>query len=218
MSKKILVSFAPLITIAAFAVLPAVAQAVPHWFKNAVKIPLGKKVQTITWGTATFTVPEIGVVTCKKADAENVENPASGGPGVDEMVIFVPYECANTHCPPPMEMRVESFKLPWHTELLEPVAGEILHKTTGIKLVFGCWAGPPTGPGNVSTAERGSPFFVLPPSEGELEAKWFNGTSAAHPSNDECLPGSTLVVGFPVKVECEDKMLGFLEQELITAH
>jgi hypothetical protein len=89
---------------------------------------------------------------------------------------------------------------------------------TGIELVFGCWASPPTGPGNVSTAERGKPVFVFPPSEGELVAKWENGISPAHPSEDKCLPASELVFGFPVRVPaCKDKMLGFVSQEVIGA-
>jgi hypothetical protein len=212
MHRKLLASLAPLLAIAAFAVMPAAAQAVPHWYKSGVLLKEGQRVQTITWGTVSI-ITAVGNFICKKSNAEDIENPIGGGPGVDRMVLFDLYECVAPGCP--LETRVEAFKLPWLTELTIGSGGEILHKIKGIKLVLGCWKGPPTGPGNVSTAERGIPEVLLS-AEGELTPKWTNGPSATKPSFDECGPESALLseIG-PVQITCKDKYLGFIEQELI---
>ena len=51
-------TLAPLLAIAAFAVMPAAAQAESHYFRNGVLIPEGKKVpQTISWGITLVHLP-----------------------------------------------------------------------------------------------------------------------------------------------------------------
>ena len=48
MSKKLLGALAPML--AALAVMPALAQAVPHYYKNNALAAEGEKIPTVSWG------------------------------------------------------------------------------------------------------------------------------------------------------------------------
>jgi hypothetical protein len=117
MSKKLYAAFVPLFAVAAFAVLPAVAQAQPHWyscekghkeFKDAfckegssagpfgwVRIPVGNPVNFTLEGAPTITYHILGgEFTCSDKGKGTIENPVGGGAGTDSITEFVNTECA----------------------------------------------------------------------------------------------------------------------------
>jgi len=123
MSKKLLIRLAPLFAIAAFAVVPAAAQAAvgsPHWHKGVggasgtgTLQPEGKPIPTITWGGETnlSQTSNIGEVNCKTVGAGYIENPTaspaektaketgqSGPAGVGETQQSAYYECKGADC------------------------------------------------------------------------------------------------------------------------
>ena len=108
------------------------------WLSNGKVIPEGKKAQTYSWGTLTFSSPGIeelahGTITCKKSDAGDVWN--EGGNGHDDTVLFDLYECQAPECP---DVSVTSSDLPWYSELVENAAGVVKDKSTGVHLTFKC--------------------------------------------------------------------------------
>jgi hypothetical protein len=140
MNRRLIISLAPLLATAAFAVMPAAAQAAPHhWFSNGVQIPEGEKVPTVSWGTLEFFTPP-GKVDCRTVIGGYVENPAGGGGGVDAIQAFNPYECTST-CPGALTVTAEG--LPWRTELIE-VGGVERDQIKNIALRVKCFSpGPP---------------------------------------------------------------------------
>jgi hypothetical protein len=140
MNRKLLVGLAPLLGIAAFAVMAVAAQAAPHWYLNGNLLVKNKVVKTA--GALSFSniIPGTTiVVTCKVKDVEVLENPAAGGPGVDVMKAFKLSGCGPNPCPVSSAgtqgaLKVTALKLPWATKLVEvpPIADEI----AGIELVF----------------------------------------------------------------------------------
>ncbi len=140
MKKKFFVGLVPLLSIAAFAVMPAVAQAVPHWYKQN-KLIGSAPVTVATSGNLTLTSPG-SVIKCKVNDSEEIWNPASGGPGQDLVTAFTLSKCKNktssAACPKgPIE--VLSAGLPWPSELIAgtPIRDEIKK----VRLVVRCLAG-----------------------------------------------------------------------------
>lgn len=110
MSKKLFISFAPLLAIAAFAVMPVAAQAAnpPHYFVNGTgagaRSGEGEKIPVVAWGTLTLTNTtggSGGKVTCHNVIGGFVENPgegATGAAGIGETQSFNPYECESKAC------------------------------------------------------------------------------------------------------------------------
>lgn len=121
MSKKLYAAFLPLLAVAAFAVLPAAAQAqVPHWYscqakaggtyENSVctktgagklfewvKTAEGVPVVVKTTGSPTLTLHALGAeITCKVLDYGVIENPVGGGVGIDLITEFVNSGCVST--------------------------------------------------------------------------------------------------------------------------
>jgi hypothetical protein len=132
--KKLVISLAPLLAAAAFAVTPAAAQATPHhWYSNGVLTPEGEKVPTVTWGTLAFESAG-GKVECKDVIGGYVENPLGGGAGKDATQASSAYECSST-CP--VEIQVTSEGLPWQSELAE-VSGKARDRTAGAKVRYKC--------------------------------------------------------------------------------
>jgi len=204
MSKKLYGALLSVLAVVAFATMTSSAMALPHWYSNGVKISEGtaekpNKVQVITWGTLTLENAALGKVICKVSDAGNVWNPAGGGNGLDEIVLFDLYECTSATCEG--TVTVTAALLPWLTEL---VAGPpIRDRVKGISVTVKC-----TKP------------VVEATFTGELTPEIVNGTSAAKPSFAEFGAGSGELEG-PVgigkaKISGKDKFLGFNEQELIT--
>jgi len=103
MSKKLYTAFVPLFAVAAFAVMPAVAQAQPHWYRNGTIIKAGKTVKVTTHSVLPgLDFKALGVtITCKVVtDKGTVTNPTSGGAGYDNITNFVNKECTATPASP----------------------------------------------------------------------------------------------------------------------
>jgi len=141
MRRKLLLSLAPAVAMVALAVMPAISQASPHWYKNGVIVT--KRTSVKTSGTLTFSLPAAGVepVTCTLKDAEKIENPAEGGPGIDEMTSFHLTKCGPSPCPLNTKgnrpaVTATALNTPWKTELVEvpPIADEI----KGMELEVSC--------------------------------------------------------------------------------
>jgi hypothetical protein len=140
MNKKLIMSLASLVTVAAIVVTPAIAQAEPHWYFEGNILVKKKTVKTS--GELSFAIPGTTIqIRCNVTDAERLENPTGGGAGVDLMKTFKLSSCGPNPCPVAKSgvqgaLTVKALKLPWATKLVEvpPIADEI----SGIELVFSC--------------------------------------------------------------------------------
>ncbi len=147
MDKKLLGGLVSVLTVIAFVVMPVAASAgaTPHWFSDG-KLITAEVVPVKTAGTLTFDLTQFGAtVTCKVKDNETITNPASGGPGTDEMTTF-----ALTGCKTPVgavgtcktKTEVIALGLPWATHLaLEPPAPGVRDVFEGVALEFRCKKG-----------------------------------------------------------------------------
>jgi len=184
MSKKLFTGLAPLVAIAAFVVMPTVAQAAPHFFKTGVLTAEGEKIPTVAWGKLTLAPepPVAAVTTCENVVGGFVENPAGGGAGIGQTTRFATYNCTNLECPageveiaPGVKVEKEfevvsnPNKLPWPSVLEEPEAGVIRTNNTGVEVKLACMAHGfsrnAAGEGNPSLGTKGageSEQFVLP--------------------------------------------------------
>jgi len=103
MSKKLFIGLAPLVCIAAFVVMPTVAQSA-EYYKNsfpAGKLAEGEKLPTIAWGTLTLTAnlpSKAAPSTCENSSGGFAEN--SGGKGIGATDNFASWNCTNAGCPP----------------------------------------------------------------------------------------------------------------------
>ena len=83
MNKRVLASLAPLLAIMALTVVPAAAQAEPHWYLSGNILAEGKKMTVKTNGKLVFSIPGTTIrVSCTVTDAEVLLNPKGGGAGV----------------------------------------------------------------------------------------------------------------------------------------
>ena len=196
MSKKTYAAFVPLLAVAAFAVMPAVAQAQPHWYSceasskgkfedtkctkaappedfEWVRIPAGVPVKVTSTSSPTLTLAAAGLtLTCTVKDKGTIENPAGGGAGTDEITEFVNEKCKG--CPTePTE--IIALGLPWHSVLLAgpPIRDEI----KGIKIEIKCGGAKLDEFFGSLTPSIGSSTAVFGAGSGELEdAKGNKGT------------------------------------------
>jgi hypothetical protein len=130
MTRGLSLGLAPLLAIAALAVIPAATQAActapacPHVYRNGVIFAEGKKLRVIGWGTLTLTNPTLGEVECHNVGAGYVENPIGGGTAGGKSQAEVDYECESKSCKA-FGGNVESTpeNLPWIEELIEPEPG-----------------------------------------------------------------------------------------------
>ncbi|HEV2923905.1 MAG TPA: hypothetical protein VGW98_07715 [Solirubrobacteraceae bacterium] len=221
MKKKLVLSLAPLMAVAAIAVVPVAAQATPqpHWFINGV-FAGATPTPAIQWGSISFVgvagTPPGSFVTCHSAQAGTVENTAITIPGQDQIQASAAFDCEETggFCPgvPPHTVSAIAANIPWPSKLV--FAGTVIEdETTDVDLTVMCHS-EPTEIKFVTNATSKcckalSPIFR-------------HGTSATHPGFLEYGAGSGQleVEGsketITVRVEGEVKVLGFAEQELIS--
>jgi hypothetical protein len=106
MSKKLSISLAPLVAIAAFVVMPAAAQAAaPHYFVSGAPLAAGDVKPVLAWGTLTLNAElpsKQGPSSCENASGGNVENPGgvAGPAGRGKTLDFASWNCTNPGCPP----------------------------------------------------------------------------------------------------------------------
>jgi hypothetical protein len=102
MFKKLFIGLAPLLVIAALAVMPVAAQAVTqHWYKSGVVIPENEAVPVVWFGGETNlnqTSPGFGEVNCKTVGGGMIENGRVGQAGVGGMNAVAFYECKGPQC------------------------------------------------------------------------------------------------------------------------
>lgn len=147
---KCMIGLASLLATALLTMVPVAAQAAPtpHWFSDG-KLIVGQSVVVKTAGVLTFNLTQFGVkVRCKVIDSDTITNPASGGPGTDEMTAFRLTGCKESGttkiCKKKME--VIAHGLPWLTHLTEaPPAPGVRDVIEGVALEFRCAKGPVLG-------------------------------------------------------------------------
>jgi hypothetical protein len=101
MSKKLLTSIAPLLALAAFAVMPVAAQAVTqHWYKNGLKLEAGSSEPIVTFGGEInlSQTSSLGEINCRQVGGGAVENPAGGGAGTGRTDSVDFFECKSPQC------------------------------------------------------------------------------------------------------------------------
>jgi len=217
MNRKFLISLAPLAAIAAFAVLPVAAQAVPHYYSNGT-LNSSEPRTVEAWGTITLATVKGGVpgsfVVCHNAAAGTELNPEGGGAGTGATQVFATYDCESEGiCPAGLSTEVLAEKLPWPSVLTEEVVGTIRAETTGVKVFIECVL--------AGKVEGGAKFVIGAGEKGQRPITK-KGTSAVHPSFLEFGPGSgelevegsgNTVSG---KTEGSVKTQGYNAQEVIT--
>jgi hypothetical protein len=137
MNNKLYIRLAPLLAVAAFAVMPAATQAsctapaCPHVYKNATLGAEGKKLREIWWGTLKLHNTTFGEIECHTILGTFEENPVGGGAAKGQVQGFYPYECADTTCTTALggkAIHVVPGKLPWLTEVFENAQKEFREK------------------------------------------------------------------------------------------
>ena len=152
MNKKFLIRLAPLLAIAAFAVVPAAAQGASS-YKSGVQIPVGEQVPTLAWGSLTLEPSPKAAppTTCENvvgAQTTNEELETGVITGAGATLNFATYNCVNTACLPgkvkvgagefEKEFSVIGTKFPWYNKLIEE--GGIRSESTGVQVSLGCVA------------------------------------------------------------------------------
>ncbi len=243
MSRKISMSLAPLLAIAAFVIVPTAAQAVVgHWFANGVKLVESEGVSTqngvadvgnleeegvglgIAWGTLELKgetgAAAGGTIFCHNVAAGVNYNPIGAGAGKGNTETFAVFNCGGNVCKPGEATNVAPVSLPWPTEITGTTVAT-MRSQAGLTAAF------PTSPVRVLVTCNGvatAPFEgknqPLGPDGGTLR----KGTSAKAPSETEFDTGSgelNLVNGFggptlgSSKTIGQLKNLGYTSQELI---
>ena len=76
MPRKLLTSLPTILTVGV-AVIPAVAQAAPHYYKSGVRIPGGEWAPILEWGTLRLSLepPLTWSISCETVSGGYVENP-----------------------------------------------------------------------------------------------------------------------------------------------
>jgi hypothetical protein len=149
--RKLLIGVAPML--AALAVMPAAAQAAPHYFKNGVLIPEGEKVPIVEWGKLSIiTEPPAGFTPCEYLGGGYVENPVGGGAGIGATLRFDTYNCLEGSCPAgeieiggkkyekEFELSYPAQDFPWPSVLTEAEPGVIRTDTSGFVQEAACVA------------------------------------------------------------------------------
>jgi len=187
MTRKFLVSLTPLLAVAAFVVLPATAQGVPHLYQNKVIVTEGKRVRDFGWGNFKFTNGSRGEIECRNVFAGYLENPAGGGAARGKTEAWDTFECVDPTCAALGGTgEVIPEKKPWSVETKEPESGAFTVKT-----------GETNGPTSIYfTLKCGSERIVL---EGGLTANY------QAPQNE--------AIGYPAYLKYDQPGAGELESE-----
>jgi hypothetical protein len=229
MAKRLLMGLAPALLLAVLAVMPAAAQAEPHFYSNHVVLPAesggpgaeGKDI--ISWGNGELETKSLGKIICSNVSGGDAFNPegGTGKAGEGKIDAYVAYDCTNESCEAVFKSKLEIIPEgldkfgEWETKLIEPEAGIIRLKTgnktpgspTQIKFLISC---PPAGFGEIKTLSRG-----------ELTPKVKNGTligSAPSKLEGGAGSGELEIGGVPEgKVNGSAKVMGYETGEIISA-
>jgi hypothetical protein len=197
MSRKLLAGLTPLLVISAL-VLPAAAQALPHWYKKNVQLTAAHTT-VATGGSLTFT-SVLATVKCKVSDAEEIWNPVGGGPGEDLVTGFTTSGCkikvGSSACPKVGSTpTIVANGLNWPSFLVNtpPIRDEIVK----IRLKFGCSAGavPDEFEGTLTPAVGNGKLVFGGPGGGALHDALLNTMEVS---------GNDTMVALPGKVTAKD--------------
>jgi hypothetical protein len=242
MRRKILISIAPVLAIAAFVIVPAAAQAlVPHYFANGAKLAPVEQSNAvrangegnleeegvsvaIAWGTIELKgekgAAAGGTIKCHNVASGIAYNPepAATTAGRGNTENFAVYNCSGNVCKAGEVTNVAPESLPWPSELTGTTLATFRSKS-GVTTAF------PTSPVRVLVECNGTPTA---PFEGTNEPLLMTGalkgSSAKAPSETSFDAGSgelNLVSGFGGTVLGSSKTIGNLKnlgyenQELI---
>src|ERR1700730_5540034 len=104
MSRELRTGFAAVLLVVAFAVMPAAAEAVPHFYKNKIIAPEesggpgAEGTDVISWGTLVLETKTVGIITCLNEFGGDAFNPIGGGAGEGKIDAYAAYDCTNTLC------------------------------------------------------------------------------------------------------------------------
>jgi hypothetical protein len=158
MPGKLLIGLAPVLAALAFAAVPTVAQAAPHYYRNAstTSIPEGEKVPVLEWGKLSLTLePAIAwSTTCETVSGGYVENPVGGGAGIGATLRFAAWNCGggDGECPAgeieiggnryekEYEMLYPPQSFPWPSVLEEPEPTVVRTNSTDVVIELSCVA------------------------------------------------------------------------------
>jgi len=194
--KRKFLSLLPILAIAAIVLIPATAQAEPHFYSNGKVLgpetgELGTGKQIVSWSKLELKTKTIGVINCFNEFGGTVYN-KEGGEGVAgaaKVLAYNVYNCTNEQCEVVLKSKLEI--LPeglnkfgfWEANEFEEagvIRLKVGNKTAGsptqIKFLIAC---PPNGVGEIKT-----------PTRGELTPKLKNGTALSAPSKIEFGAGS----------------------------
>jgi hypothetical protein len=173
--RTFLIAPLPLLVIVALAVMPAAAQAAPHFYKNGVISPEqtggpGEEgTDIISWGTLVLTTKTVGVITCLNEFGGDAYNPTGGGNGLGGVDGYTAYDCTNEVCELTFKSKqeiipegLEGFG-EWETEASEAVAGKKRLRTGNntllspkqIKFLISCPENPVEKLGKIATKSKG---------------------------------------------------------------
>ena len=142
MSRKLYAALLPLFAVAAFAVLPAVAQAQPHWYSNGKIIKAGTKVAVTTHSSpGGLDFKAVGeTITCTVKDKGTITNPTGGGAGVDEITEFENTKCVAepSSCAAGETETLTAGNLPWPSVLSGPPGGPFKDTISKIEIKVEC--------------------------------------------------------------------------------
>jgi hypothetical protein len=244
MGKKLTISLAPLLVMATFALAPAVAQAVPHYFVNGALSPEGVKVQNMSYGALSLTSSGGGApVECLNVVGGYSENPAGGGAGVGETNGWAAFNCTDTECEAgggKIGVIFENEATPgqtagkglnWPSVLTEVKLKTIRLKSSNVRVYTHCQfvknartekpaGGPFTGLEEVTSVEYNSPGSTTCTTSGAAvsEAKLENGSGLEKPSkvNFDTPAFNSLECGATKGITAKvEKVQGYVEGELI---
>ena len=240
MRNSLLMGLAPVLVIAAFAVMPVAARAEPHYYESGTLIAEVEKVPIVEWGTLNFhPFPDVApLTTCESTMGGYVSNGAEVGIGATSE--FVTYNCVNANCPPgkvtiegrdyEKEFTVDAQGLPWPNTLIEEEGIRVL--STNVELAIGCVAhglsntSPPGGtePGKPGAQEQ---FYMAPPTvcvttperqQKPVSVPGRNTTITSKVQYDQFAGGLSCAGGaVEGKTAGSLKVMGYRESELITA-
>jgi hypothetical protein len=239
--RRPFIASTPPFVIAAFALMPAAAQAhEAWWYKNGVLLKEGVKTPVVTYGGAVnlSMMSDIGALNCRNAGGGIIENPAGGGHGIGTTPGSVFFECKAAGC----EKAGEEDGLPLEldvvddagTTMIEDLTGEgsSEHETIGEPFTSFSEYGKPVTKGELQmrvsceTPPGYEPHVVGVSAtfQGELSPRigpGHNGTSGTKPSTMEFSDASTGAlhseIGGEGTISGSIKYVGYNSQELLTA-
>ena len=145
--RKLMLSLAPLLAVAAFAVVPAAAQAQAHWYSNGLKLAENTehkvRIQSFSHELKLIDkeirgAPLVFEVKCEVYNLGKIWNPTGGGAGQDSIIQFAPVNPCTTNINAACTVAVfpETLagvvSLPWASELEGGVGGPFHDKINGV--------------------------------------------------------------------------------------